>query len=52
MDRDAGRGAVTPAELRERASVVRHEIEALRLHLAARKAELAELARRAKGAAK
>lgn len=43
---------MTPAELRERASVVRHEIEAARLHLAARKAELAELARRAKGASK
>ena len=45
-------GAVTPAELAERASVVRHEIDALRAHLAARKAELAELARRAKGAGK
>ncbi len=39
-------------QLRERASVVRHEIEAARLHLATRSAELAELARRAKGAAK
>ena len=39
-------------QLRERASVVRHEIDALRAHLAARRAELAELARRAKGAAK
>ena len=42
---------ITNDELADVGGVMR-EIEAARLHLAARKAELAELARRAKGASK
>lgn len=41
---------MTPAD-RERASVIRAEIDALRAHIAARKAELAALVQSAKGRA-